>query len=540
MELWIGFSVGEKNSSLIGDSGGSEGRFGYSAVGEGPSSVSSNLFKDTRIIGGNEAPEHRYSYMVSLQGSRGHFCGGSLIAKDMVLTAAHCVSSDGNEDIEVFIGRHDFGDKDGDVVRCKKSKRHPNYKSSTDEYDFALLYLSRPTTANVKLVKLNKQGNFPTVGVTAYTMGWGDTEQKDDKMSFPDELQVVALKVISNDECRNAEGKVGGYSDSYEDYIFDDMMCTFTENKDACQDDSGGPLVIRGEDSNGAGDIQVGVVSWGTGCATKVFPGVFGRVSSAYSWVKSNVCSESDVKPGHLCGTKSPTPNPTKQPTSQPTNPPTRKPTSQPTKKPTNQPTNQPTSTRPTDAPMSLPTDLPSAMPNEHPSDFPSMLPTSSSQPSSSPSNFPTFSMVPSWQPSSFPSFSVQPIFIPSSNPFSSPSSDPTTSSPPSSIPSLSPSKSSEPSSLPSSTPTKKPLASQSSSPMKAPSALPIPTVSLPPTVISIILPVESLLIPVSSFGTLPEDPLRNSNTNIASSMKAGAIFTRLITTFSLIMIMVV
>lgn len=491
----------------------------------------------------HQAAEDRYSYMVSLQETRGHFCGGSLIAKDMVLTAAHCVSSDGDEDIEVFIGRHDFGDKDGDVVRCKKSKRHPNYKSSTDEYDFALLYLSRPTTANVKLVKLNKQGNFPPVGATAYTMGWGDTEQKDDKMSFPDELQVVALEVISNEECRNAEGKVGDYSDSYEDYIFDDMMCTFTENKDACQDDSGGPLIIRGDDSNGAGDMQVGVVSWGTGCATKVFPGVFGRVSSAYSWIKSIVCSESDVKPGHLCGTRSPISNPTKQPTNQPTNPPTRKPTSQPTSQPTKKPTNQPTSkptTRPTDAPLPLPTDLPSAMPNEHPSDFPSASPTSSLQPSTSPSYYPTFSMVPSWQPSSFPSFSVQPTFIPSTNPFNSPSSNPTTSSTPSSIPSLSPSKSSELSSLPSSVPTKKPLASPSSSPLKAQSVMPIPILSLSPTGKSVILPTESLLIPVSSIDTLPEDSLRSDNANSASLLKAGATFTRLVTTFSLIMIITV
>ncbi len=522
-----------------------------------------------------QAVEDRYSYAVSLHRSRGHFCGGSLIAKDIVLTAAHCVSSDGNEDIEVVIGRHDFGDKDGDVVGCSKSKRHPNYKSSTDENDFALLYLNRPTTANVKLVKLNKQANFPPVGATAYTMGWGDTDAGDDKMSLPDDLRVVGLQVISNNECRNAEGSVGGYSDSYEDYIFDEMLCTFTDNKDACQGDSGGPLVIRGNDPNGAGDMQVGVVSWGTGCATKVFPGVFSRVSSAYNWIKTTVCSDSDVKPGHLCGTKSPTPNPTKQPTRRPTNQPTRNPTDQPTSKPTNQPTRKPTkkptskpTNRPTDAPTSSPTDSPSGSPSASPSDVPSVSPTTSSQPSSSPSSVPTsapsnspsssptISEVPSLQPSSSPSLSLQPTSAPSSTPSRSPSSNPTISSAPSSMPSSSPTKSSQPSSYPSSpptteptvspsaeptsTPTSNPLStpstSPSASPTKMPTVSPAPTNSLSPTEEKIVLPSESLLIPASAIGAKSGNAAKDGDSN-GAAMKAGSIFTTVIIAWVLIMI---
>ncbi|KAL7465259.1 hypothetical protein ACHAXS_005591 [Conticribra weissflogii] len=569
----FGFSFSDNISWIRGNWGG-VGRFDYGVVGERDLSTSSNLFKDTRIIGGQEAVEDRYSYAVSLHGSRGHFCGGSLIAKDIVLTAAHCVSSDGNEDIEVVIGRHDFGDNDGDVVGCSKSKRHPNYKSSTDENDFALLYLNRPTTANVKLVKLNKQANFPPVGATAYTMGWGDTDAGDDKMSLPDQLRVVGLQVISNNECRNAEGSVGGYSDSYEDYIFDEMLCTFTDNKDACQGDSGGPLVIRGNDPNGAGDMQVGVVSWGIGCATKVFPGVFSRVSSAYNWIKTTVCSDSDVKPGHLCGTKSPTPNPTKQPTRRPTNQPTRNPTDQPTSKPTNQPTRKPTkkptskpTNRPTDAPTSSPTDSPSGSPSASPSDVPSVSPTTSSQPSSSPSSVPTsapsnspsssptISEVPSLQPSSSPSLSLQPSSAPSSTPSRSPSSNPTISSAPSSMPSSSPTKSSQPSSYPSSSPTAEPTASPSAeptstptsnpsstpstspsaSPTKMPTVSPAPTISLSPTEEKIVLPSDSLLIPASAISAKSGNAAKDGDAN-AASMKAGSIFTAVITAWGLIM----
>jgi len=554
MQLWIGSSFGENISSIRGSRVG-EGRFDNGVFGERELSASSNLFKDSRIIGGQEAVEDRYSYSVSLHGSRGHFCGGSLIAKDMVLTAAHCVSSDGDEDIDVVIGRHDFGDNDGDVVGCNKSKRHPNYKSSTDENDFALLYLVRPTTANVKLVKLNNQANFPPVGATAFTMGWGDTDARDDKMTLPDELRVVALQVISNNECRNAEGSVGGYSDSYEDYIFDEMLCTFTNNKDACQGDSGGPLVIRGNDPNGAGDVQVGIVSWGIGCATKVFPGVFSRVSSAYNWIKTTVCSDSDVKPGHLCGTKSPTPNPTEHPTRRPTNQPTRNPTNQPTSEPTNQPTrkptNQPTSkptNRPTDAPTSSPTNSPSGSPSASPSDVPSESPTSSSQPSSFPSFFPTshpssapsfsptISDVPSLQPSSAPSLSSQPTSAPSSTPSTLPSSTPTISSAPSSAPSSSPTKSSQPSSFPSSSPTAEPSASPSTSPTKVPTVSPAPTESLSPTEEKVILPSDSLLIPASAIGAKSGDAAKEGDANGGSTMKAGSMIVTVITTWGLIM----
>ena len=64
----------------------------------------------------------------------------------------------------------------------------------------------------------------------------------------------------------------------------------------------GGPLVIRGKDSNGADDIQVGLVSWGVGCASKHFPGVYARISEAYDWIQDEVCSKSQDPPANLCG----------------------------------------------------------------------------------------------------------------------------------------------------------------------------------------------------------------------------------------------
>lgn len=73
------------------------------------------------------------------------------------------------------------------------------------------------------------------------------------------------------------------------------MMCARDGNEDACQGDSGGPLVTRGRGDSS--DVLVGVVSWGFGCAHKSFPGVYSRVSSAYDWIKEQVCSKSSSPP---------------------------------------------------------------------------------------------------------------------------------------------------------------------------------------------------------------------------------------------------
>jgi trypsin len=79
----------------------------------------------------------------------------------------------------------------------------------------------------------------------------------------------------------------------------------------------GGPLVIRGNDGSGADDVQVGVVSWGIGCANKNFPGVYSRISEAYDWIKSEVCSKSQDPPANLCGGSGEVSNP-KPPSSNP------------------------------------------------------------------------------------------------------------------------------------------------------------------------------------------------------------------------------
>jgi hypothetical protein len=376
-----------------------------------------------------QAIEDRFPYHVSLQDSSGHFCGGSLILKDVVLTAAHCLGGS----FSVMIGRHDFDDKDGEIIEAARQIAHPKYDENTSENDFALVVLERPVETAVPLVSLNDDNSYPTPGTTsaqAHVMGWGN--MKTNGFDLPDVPMIVDVEVISNERCYELEN--GG--ESYEEFkydIYDDMICTFTEKKDACQGDSGGPLVISGNDASQ--DVQIGVVSWGIGCA--YLPGVYGRVSYVIDWIKDTACDRStDTSGSTLCGTPEPTNQPTKQPTPQPT----IEPTQQPTNEPTNEPTSAPSlSLMPTTQPsLSLmPTTQPSSFPSESPSSFPSLRPSAkpSALPSAVPSSSPTTSSQPSSQPSATPTDfpSMSPTFYPTSSP--SLSSAPSESSAPTEAP---------------------------------------------------------------------------------------------------------
>merc|ERR1712051_906056 len=86
---------------------------------------------------------------------------------------------------------------------------------------------------------------------------------------------------------------IGGYQTDYKNQISGNMMCANDNGEDSCQGDSGGPLVIRSR----TGDVQVGVVSWGVGCAHRDFPGVYARVSAQYHWIRANVCEGSSDPP---------------------------------------------------------------------------------------------------------------------------------------------------------------------------------------------------------------------------------------------------
>ena len=165
-----------------------------------------------------------------------NFAGGALIAPDVVLTAAHCLGGD----FKAVIGRDDiYQSNTGDVVQKKRAVPHPDYDSKTTEFDIALVFLTRSTTARVKLVKPNSRASLPQTGQSVTVMGWGDMIAADDLMELSESLQAVEVKTISNAQCEASSGRVNGQWDSYNNQIYDAMLCARDDGEDACQGDSG-------------------------------------------------------------------------------------------------------------------------------------------------------------------------------------------------------------------------------------------------------------------------------------------------------------
>jgi len=251
-----------------------------------------------RIIGGSEAQEDRYSFAVSLQDRIGHFCGGTLISPDTVVSAAHC----GGGGYDVVVGRHDHGDRDGEVMSVKRELEHPDYESKTTNNDYMLIFLDKPVSVdNVKFASVTD--NFVGVDEAVTVVGWGDIDISN-KEKLPDELQEVEVYTISNKECDDSEGEIDGSEDSYKGEITSSMLCAeHPKRKDACQGDSGGPLVKKSGSGSREEFELVGVVSWGIGCAHDDFPGVYARVSTEYKWIKEEVCKRSSYPPASFgCG----------------------------------------------------------------------------------------------------------------------------------------------------------------------------------------------------------------------------------------------
>ncbi|XP_071539145.1 chymotrypsin-like elastase family member 2A isoform X2 [Panulirus ornatus] len=233
-----------------------------------------------RIVGGSEASEHEYPWLVYLHmiSSKENFgCGGSLITRSFVLTAAHCASGDVKE-IYVYVGTHDLPNvKDtSSAIKVSKIIIHEDYDSYNRKDDIALLKLSKKVTFNREVgpACLGVQGDVKA-GDKVIVAGWGKLKSGGDQK--PKKLMEVELDVVDEATCSKAyTGTVA---------ITGNMMCTYTKGKDACVGDSGGPLVAKVGPKQWS---QVGVVSFGSGCAGEI-PGVYTRVSKYHKWITDHI-----------------------------------------------------------------------------------------------------------------------------------------------------------------------------------------------------------------------------------------------------------
>jgi len=166
-----------------------------------------------KIINGRATSKTRYPYAVSLQSgakqqrSSKHFCGGSLIASDVVLTAGHCSSlSLGTAEVSyhAVIGRPDLRYRNmGESISIKKEIRHPSYNNITYDNDFALVFLSREVQHDTAAtyVKLNRDINAPEDNEGLTVMGWGDTEEDEDIVLPSNMLMETRVSAVNNSMC---------------------------------------------------------------------------------------------------------------------------------------------------------------------------------------------------------------------------------------------------------------------------------------------------------------------------------------------------
>ncbi|KAM9435291.1 trypsin-2-like [Clarias gariepinus] len=222
---------------------------------------------DDKIVGGKECTSHSQPWQVSLNVGY-HFCGGSLINQNWVVSAAHCYKSR----LEVRLGEHHIQINEGteQFISSAKVIRHPNYDSWNIDNDIMLIKLNQPASLNGYVQPVALPRSCPPAGTKCTVSGWGNTMSS---TADSNKLQCLEVPILSERDCNN----------SYPGMITDAMFCAgyLEGGKDSCQGDSGGPVVCNNE-------LQ-GIVSWGYGCAEKNRPGVYAKVCIFTDWISETM-----------------------------------------------------------------------------------------------------------------------------------------------------------------------------------------------------------------------------------------------------------
>ncbi len=234
-----------------------------------------------QVVGGEPVPDGEYKFVAALRDiTRGNtayeqqFCGGTLIDRDSVLTASHCIESVTPAQLRVTVGFTSLREpRQGQTRSVEAIIKHPQYTTSRLSYDYdaAVLTLSSPIKS-IEPIKIpaTTSNAFETSGFSATVAGWGSTvkQPSNNDPNYPVRMQEAQVPIVSDATAKDAYGR---------DYTKELMVAAGEEGRDTCQGDSGGPIFAK--NSNGR-FFQIGITSFGNGCGARNFPGVYTEANS--------------------------------------------------------------------------------------------------------------------------------------------------------------------------------------------------------------------------------------------------------------------
>lgn len=262
--------------------------------GESSSSFDNVQYQRLRIFGGGTSLPGLWPWQVALTVDDLFHCGGSLIAENWVVTAAHCVYNRRTRKlfshIRVHLGVHDI--KSGlrepfvQSIDSKEIVPHPNFNWNTFDSDLALIQLKWKVniTDHVRPVCLpsKQQRRKVTTGAMGVMLGWGLTEGEKPKT----ELQQVYMPVVGHSNCQRAYKR-----ETWP--VTSNMLCAgYASNiKDSCKQDSGGGFLFPDSKGKRKKWFLGGIISWGNPqCGTPGKYSVFTHINSRFSrWIKNHV-----------------------------------------------------------------------------------------------------------------------------------------------------------------------------------------------------------------------------------------------------------
>ncbi|XP_050067467.1 trypsin delta-like [Anopheles maculipalpis] len=222
-----------------------------------------------RIVGGTYARDGDFPYQASFRTTDGmHICGGAVLNQQWVITAASCVFGRTTSDTRVVVGAYRLS-QGGFNLGLRRIVIHPNFASQTLANDVAVVRVASLMVLSDAIQGVQLGSYNVNVAYGALVSGWGRTEFSNPQ--FPDNLQYIAVNVISQLECR------ARFTAPYDARIYDSTLCSSSPiGQGTCLGDAGSPLVHGAE--------LHGIVSWGIPCG-EGFPDVYARISSHRGWI---------------------------------------------------------------------------------------------------------------------------------------------------------------------------------------------------------------------------------------------------------------